>query len=104
MRGFHAVVGYWLAIAALAAAVAGCSGRPQSSPEPIVRTVEVKVATPVPCKALEALGPEPAYPDTDDAIAGATSIGQLAALYAKGRAMRAQRLLEYSVAKAGCIF
>lgn len=84
-------------------ALAGCA-HPKSLPEPLVRTVTVKVATPVPCQALEALGPEPAYPDTDDAIANAATIGQLAALYAKGRAMRVQRLLEYGVAKSSCIF
>jgi hypothetical protein len=95
-----------LALIALAAAVGlgGCKTVPSKPLEASVRTVEVKVAVPVPCRALETLGPEPAYPDTDAAIAAATGIGQLAALYAKGRAMRVQRLLEYSVAKAACTF
>ncbi len=93
-----------LVIGALAVLLSGCAGRPQSVPEPIVRAVTVKVATPVPCPALDALGPEPEYPDTDQAIAAAPSIGPLAALYAKGRAMRVQRLLEYATARAACAF
>lgn len=72
--------------------------------EPEIRTVEVKVAVPVPCAALEALGPEPTYPDTDAAIAEAETIGALARLYAKGRLMRTQRLAEYLSVKASCLF
>lgn len=83
--------------------LAGCAGR-QPVLEPEIRTVEVKVAQPVPCPALERLGPEPGYPDTSDAIAKAETIGDLAALYAAGRILRIQRLAEYSAAKAGCIF
>lgn len=73
-------------------------------PEPTVRTVTVKEAVPVPCPALAALGAEPTYPDTPEAIDKAGNIGALAALYAKGRALRIQRLLEYGVAKAACSF
>lgn len=86
------------------ATLAACASGPQVRPEPEVRTVEVKVATPVPCKALADLGPEPAYVDTDAAIAAATDIGPLAKLYSKGRLQRIQRLSEYAVAKAGCLF
>jgi len=85
-------------------ALAACASTPQARPEPEVRTVEVKVATPVPCKALANLGPEPVYADTDAAIAAASDIGSLAKLYAKGRLQRVQRLAEYSVAKASCLF
>lgn len=92
-------------VAALALALWGCSsGRPQTVPEPIVERVEVKVPTPVPCPALSRLGPEPAYPDTDEAIAKATSLGELAALYAMGRLKRVQRLAEYAAAKGACVF
>ena len=84
--------------------LSACNGRPQTVPEPVVRTVTVKVATPVACPALTALGPEPAYPDTDAALDAATGIGPLATLYAKGRAMRVQRLLEYATARASCAF
>lgn len=97
-------------IVLLALALAGCAAQ-QRRPEPEIRTVEVKVATPVPCKALEALGAEPAYADTDAAIAEASAIkdageriAALARLYAKGRLQRIQRLKEYAVAKTSCLF
>lgn len=92
------------AAAALLCAATACASTRHDPPEPSIRTVEVKVAVPVPCPALTALGPEPAYPDTDEAIAASETIGQAAALYAKGRAMRVQRLLEYGVARASCVF
>lgn len=88
----------------LVAALTGCATDGQTRLEPEVRTVEVKVPTPVPCPALERLGPEPAYPDTDAAIQGAATIGDLAALYAAGRKLRVQRLAEYFAAKTSCIF
>lgn len=94
-------------ILALAAALglAGCASHANlPSLEPSVRPVEVKVQVPVPCPALTALGAEPAYPDTDGAIAREETIGGLARLYAKGRIMRMQRLAEYAVAKAACVF
>lgn len=91
-------------VIAAAIGLGGCASTPSKPLEPSIRTVEVKVAVPVPCPALTELGEEPSYPDTDEAIAKAATIGQLAALYAKGRAMRVQRLLEYSVARASCVF
>lgn len=88
----------------------GCAAKPAPL-EPAIRTVTVKEAVPVPCKALQALGDEPAYADTDEAIAKAAAlpdVGEraavLAKLYAKGRLQRMQRLAEYSVARASCIF
>lgn len=86
------------------AAMLGACSHAQTRPEPKVQLVEVKVATPVPCPALTSLGPEPAYPDSDEALAAATGIGPLAKLYATGRKMRAQRLAEYAVARAACTF
>lgn len=90
--------------------LAGCAAN-QPRPEPEVRTVEVKVATPVACKALVSLGAEPVYDDTDEAIAAAAAIkddgeaaATLAKLYVKGRLQRVQRLKEYVVAKASCLF
>lgn len=104
-RGNVAAPRLGLASALLAlATLAGCKTAPLEPLEPSIRTVEVKVAVPVPCPALAELGEEPSYPDTDTAIAAAETIGQLAAMYAKGRAMRVQRLLENNVAKASCIF
>lgn len=84
-------------------ALAGCAAK-QERPQPVIQTVETKVAVPVPCPALAALGDEPSYPDTDEAIASAATIGELAALYAKGRVMRIQRLAEYAATKATCVF
>jgi hypothetical protein len=97
-------VKYSLAAALAGALLLAACATPQTVPEPAVRTVTVKVATPVTCPALTALGPEPTYPDTDEALNAATSIGQLAALYSKGRLARVQRLAEYVTARASCIF
>lgn len=91
---------FTIAALALLSACGGTTPRP----EPEIRTVEVKVKTPVPCPALQQLGPEPAYADTDEAITAAQDIGTLAKLYAKGRLQRTQRLKEYVVAKASCLF
>lgn len=93
-----------IVVLSAALALAGCKTPPPVDLVPSIRTVETKVAVPVPCPALAALGEEPSYPDTDEAIAAAATIGALAALYAKGRVMRVQRLAEYAVAKAGCQF
>lgn len=73
-------------------------------PEPRIEVVEVKVAVPVPCKALEQLGPEPEYPDSDAAIQATDDVGELAKLYVAGRLLRIQRLAEYTAAKSACIF
>jgi hypothetical protein len=67
-----------------------------------VRIERVPIDRPVPCPALDALGPEPAYPDTDEALKQAQGIGPLAVLYRVGRAMREQRLAEYKTARAAC--
>jgi hypothetical protein len=53
---------------------------------------------------LSALGPEPAYPDTDEAIANAPSFGVLAKLYRSGRLLRTQRLAEFAAAATACKF
>lgn len=85
-----------------AALLGGCQHR-QDDLEPSITVKEVRVQVPVPCPALALLGPEPVYPDTAEALAGAT-IGQAAALYAQGRVMRMQRLVEYTAARAACVF
>lgn len=89
-----------LAVAA-ALALTACATTPT---EPSVRTVEVVVTKPVPCPALATLGPEPTYSDTDEAIRNAGNLAERALLYAKGRAERSQRLLEYASARAACTF
>lgn len=83
-------------------ATGGCKTVPEPV-EPSIVVKEVVVQVPVPCPALAQLGPEPLYPDTAEAMAGAT-IGQAAALYAQGRVLRAQRLAEYIAARAACVF
>lgn len=84
----------------------GCITTPSEPSEPIVRTVTVKVATPVPCPALAELGEEPVYADNPAAIAGVPQgeIGQVAALRSIGRAQRNQRLMEYVAARLACMF
>lgn len=94
-----------LFIMCLAAMLAGCAGHQRiEAPEPVIKTVEVKVPTPVPCPALAKLGPEPAYPDTDAAIAAAPDIFVAAKLMAAGRLMRIKRGAEYAAAKTACVF
>jgi hypothetical protein len=96
---------YGALLALLAATLAaGCATAPSDRPEPVVRVVETKVPQPVPCPALAQLGPEPAYPDTDQAITNAPSIGARAKLYVAGRKMRIQRLAEYAAASLACQF
>lgn len=80
----------------------GCANN-TPPPEPRIVVQEVKVPTPVPCPALEELGPEPAYPDTDEAIVAAPNIYERSKLFAVGRLMRAQRLALYVAAKASCV-
>lgn len=82
--------------------LSGCAT--SRTPEPIIQTVTVEKAVPVPCSALAKLGAEPNYPDTAQAIREATTIAQLSKLYAKGRMLRAQRLAEYVVARRACTF
>jgi hypothetical protein len=90
-----------LALLAATTLAAGCA---TDRSEPPVRVEQVFVPQPVPCPALSALGPEPAYPDTDEAIANAPSIGVLAKLYRSGRLLRTQRLAEFAAAATACKF
>jgi hypothetical protein len=70
-----------------------------TAPEPriITRTVEVPIS--VPCAVSVT---EPTYVDTDEAIAGAPNLYELAKLYAAGRLQRIGALGEYRAAVAGC--
>tara|TARA_B100000678_G_scaffold289414_1_gene299902 strand:- start:3447 stop:3803 length:357 start_codon:yes stop_codon:yes gene_type:complete len=111
-QGFLAALAW---ATALSMFLVGCGPKPR--PEPEVRVVQVKVETPVPCPALQALGPEPIYPDNDAAIAAASTLpdphtaadkvqaaARVAKLYAQGRILRIQRLTEYTAVKAACVF
>jgi hypothetical protein len=84
-------------------AVAGCKTTGEDLERPL-EVREVRVQVPVPCPALAALGPEPVYADSAEAVAAAETIGQVAALYAAGRLQRGQRLAEYIAAKTACLF
>lgn len=85
--------------------LASCAGRAGlTPPEPVVKTVEVKVAVPVPCDALAKLGPEPDYADTDAAIRTAPDIFEQSRILAKGRLQRIKRGAEYIAARVACTF
>lgn len=92
-----------LTLAAGVVALTGCKTL-EDGPEPAVRTVEVTILQPVPCPALAALGAEPAYPDTDEAIRAAANMAERAFLVMTGRKMRIQRLVEFHAAAAACDF
>lgn len=72
-----------------AALLAGCAHTPD--PEPQIITREVLIEKPVPC-APDNLGPPPAYPDTDEAIAAARTPEERFALIIAGRLVRMARL------------
>lgn len=64
--------------------------------------VNVPVAVVVPCKAAQDLGPDPAYPDTDDALKTAPDVFEAAKLLLEGRLMRIQRDAEKTAALNAC--
>lgn len=79
---------WMVAIAALA--LAGCA----HTPEPEIRTVEVKVPVDDPACAREAvarLGAAPAYPDTPEAIRAAHNLFERVKLLLAGRELRIAR-------------
>ena len=82
-------------IIAASLTLAACATAPE--PRIITRTVEVPVS--VPCAVNVT---EPAYVDTDEAIAGAPNLYELAKLYAAGRLQRIGALGEYRAAVSGC--
>lgn len=84
--------------------LAACCTTPSEPSEPQIRVVERVETKPVPCPALAELGPEPLYPDTDDAIKEADGIGELSQMYRIGRAMRDARLMVYIATAAACNF
>lgn len=72
----------------------GCGGHVQSAPEPIIRTVEVKVPVDDPACAREAvggLGTSPTYPDTDGALQAAANLFERVKLLLAGRELREAR-------------
>ncbi len=92
-----------LVIAVLVAILlTGCATKAGPPPEPEIRVVETKVPYPVPCKAIEELGAEPVYPDTDKALQEATTIFDQTKLLLQGRLLRVGRLARYVAARASC--
>lgn len=83
---------------------AACKTMETEPSEERLRTITVERAVPVPCPALAALGPEPIYADTDEAIVAASNPAKRAKLYVEGRAQRIKRLAEYVTAKLSCEF
>lgn len=89
----------------LALALGACAPKVAGLPcPPKIQTVQVSVPTPVPCKALQDLGPEPDYPDTDAALAKETSVFNQGKMLLAGRVLRTKRLLAYQAAKVACAF
>lgn len=80
--------------------VTGCATAPP--PEPIVKTVIQTVSVPTPVKCRPAIGPDPAYPDADKALAGVTDVFDGVRLLMAGRALRIAREGELKAALQGC--
>lgn len=83
-------------------ALSACAHGPAERPEPEIRTVEVKVPVVQPCPALEVLGPSPAYPDSDAALATAPSLFERVKLLLAGRVLRQQREVTITAALEAC--
>lgn len=79
----------------------GC-GVTTNPPEPEIRTVEVRVPVPQPCPAIQELGDEPTFPDTDEALRTAPDLFTRVQLMAQGRLLRIARLAQYRAARASC--
>lgn len=76
-------------VSGAAALLVGCAHT--ADPEPQIITREVLIDKPVPCTP-ENLGPPPAYPDTDQAIAAARTPEERYAMVIAGRLLRIARL------------
>lgn len=89
----------------LAVALAGCSTTRVERPEPIIKTVEVRVPVDDPACVREAkakLGPAPAYPDTDAALKAAPNLYERVKLVMAGRELRRAREAALAAALEGC--
>jgi len=79
--------------------LAGCGGADR--PEPIIRTVEVLVPTPVSC-VPDGLAEAPTYPDTDEKLKAAGGADERYQLVAAGRPLRDARLKTLEPIVRGC--
>jgi hypothetical protein len=80
----------------------GCGTKPLVRPEPIIQTVEVKTPVIIPCDGLKAIGPDPVYPDTADAIKAAEDLFTRVKLLLSGREFRITREQAYKDALKAC--
>jgi hypothetical protein len=78
-------------------ALTACATTP---PAPQIVTKTVQVAVPVACKP--AIGPAPAYPDTDAALKAAPDVYQRVKLLVAGRLERIAREMELTAALGAC--
>lgn len=93
-----------ITIIAACMAVAACGGR-VPPPEPIIRTVEIKVPVDDPkCarEAVERLGEAPAYPDTGEAIRSAADLFERVKLLLAARELRIAREVALANALKAC--
>jgi hypothetical protein len=75
------------------------------APEPVVRTVEVRIPFDDPACAREALarlGPGPVYPDTDEALRNAPNVFAGVQLLSAGRLLRIAREAAWRAAVEAC--
>jgi predicted small secreted protein len=94
-----------IAILAACLALAACGTTRIERPEPIIRTVEVKVPVDDPACAREAvarLGEAPAYPDTPEAIRAAPNLFERVKLLLAGRELRIAREAALADALTAC--
>lgn len=82
----------------LVALLSACFG---DQPEPIVRTVTVKVPVAVSCTPATLTAP-PEYPDTDEALRNAVDAAERYMLVAAGRMLRDARLGELEPVIQNC--
>jgi len=68
--------------------------------EPRYVTKEVKVPVPVACAVSP--GPDPMYPDSDEALKAAPNVLERVKLLAAGRLLRIAREMELKAAVKGC--
>lgn len=102
MNGFRMLAAVALAVC-LAFALSACAGG--ARPEPIIRTVEVRVPVDDPAcarAAVERLGEAPAYPDTSAALTAAADLFERVKLLLAGRELRSAREVALGDAIKAC--
>ncbi len=83
-----------------ATALIGLTACATTPPAPQIVTKTVQVAVPVACKP--AIGPAPAYPDTDAALKAAPDVYQRVQLLVAGRLLRIAREAELTAGLSAC--